>query len=84
VDDGGAGAGPADREAEIAAVCRAVSDLLQAQECLIETLSAQGLLDSRATGVLAAIDQLQAEMNEAERRAVAVRETPRAGHYLRR
>ena len=35
VDDVGETAGPADREAEIASVCRAVSDLLRAQEILL-------------------------------------------------
>jgi hypothetical protein len=84
VDDGGEQAGPADREAEIAAVCRAVGDLLRAQEILIETLSAQGLLDSRATGVLAAIDQLKAEANEARQRAAGARNIARAGHFLLR
>ncbi|MFI7542002.1 hypothetical protein [Actinoplanes sp. NPDC049599] len=69
MDDGGGAAGPADREAEIVSVCQAVSDLLQAQEILIETLRAQGMLDSRATGVLAAIDQLKAEAEHTRQRA---------------
>ena len=81
MDDGGETAVPAGRESEIASVCRAVSDLLQAQEVLIETLSARGLLDSRATGVLAAIDQLKAEAHEAQQRAGAPRATARAGHH---
>jgi hypothetical protein len=56
-------------EPEITSACRAVRNLLQAQENLIEVLSAQGMLDSRATGVLAAIDQLKAEADHAQQRA---------------
>jgi hypothetical protein len=84
VDDVGEAAVPTAREAEIASVCRAVSDLLQAQECLIESLSAQGMLDSRATGVLAAIDQLKAEAREAGQRAATTRNTARTGRYRHR
>jgi hypothetical protein len=84
VDDVGEQAAPPAREAEIASVCRAVGDLLQAQERLIESLSAQGMLDSRATGVLAAIDQLKAEAREAGQRAVTARDPARAGHHPHR
>jgi hypothetical protein len=80
VDDVGEGVGPTAREAEIASVCRAVHDLLQAQECLIETLGEHGLLDSRATGVLAAIDQLKAEAQAAEQRVAGAWRTARAEH----
>jgi hypothetical protein len=59
-------------EPEIASACRAVRNLLQAQESLIEVLSAQGMLDSRATGVLAAIDQLKAEAEHAQLRATDI------------
>jgi len=66
-----------DTEPEITSACRAVRNLLQAQESLIEVLSAQGMLDSRASGVLAAIDQLKAEAEHARQRAAG-----RAIHLL--
>jgi hypothetical protein len=73
VDDGGARAardGPGGTTGSgLGAVCQAVGDLLRAQECLIEGLRAQGLLDARASGVLAAIDQMLAVTDEAGRRA---------------
>ena len=73
MEDVGEPAGPAGCEADIASVCRAVSELLQAQESLIEALSARGMLDSRATGVLAAIDQLKAEARTATRGSARAR-----------
>jgi len=84
VDEAGERAGPTARETEIASVCRAVSDLLRAQECMLESLSASGMLDARATGVLAAIDQLTAEACEAEQRLASTWDTARAGHDLHR
>jgi hypothetical protein len=66
MDHVGADAGHEERDdtgPELAAVRRAVHDLLQAQESLIEALSARGMLDARAPGVLAAIDQLKAEIH---------------------
>ncbi|GAA3340690.1 hypothetical protein GCM10020358_29210 [Amorphoplanes nipponensis] len=73
MDDGGTRAardGPGGATSGgLGAVCQAVGELLRAQECLIESLRAQGLLDARASGVLAAIDQLLAETDDAARRA---------------
>ncbi|GIM63860.1 hypothetical protein Aau02nite_06790 [Amorphoplanes auranticolor] len=54
---------------ELSSLCRAVRDLLEAQERLIATLNARGMLDSRASGVLAALDQLKAEADETRRLA---------------
>ena len=54
---------------DLSSLCRAVCDLLEAQETLIAALDARGLLDSRASGVLAALDQLKAEADEARRLA---------------
>ncbi|RSM53729.1 hypothetical protein DMB66_38680 [Actinoplanes sp. ATCC 53533] len=67
--DGGTERSDGGAEPEITSACRAVRNLLQAQESLIEVLSAQGMLDDRATGVLAAIDQLKAEAEHARQRA---------------
>jgi len=51
---------------------------------MLESLSASGMLDARATGVLAAIDQLTAEAREAEQRLASTWDTARAGHDLHR
>ena len=84
---GGAGEGEpdgSDAEPEITSACRAVRDLLQAEECLIKLLGAQGMLDSRATGVLAAIDQLKAEAQRAQQRAAGSWAATRQGHPVGR
>jgi hypothetical protein len=52
---------------ELSLLCRAVRDLLEAQESLIAALDARGMLDSRASGVLAGLDQLKAETDETRR-----------------
>jgi hypothetical protein len=54
---------------ELSSLCHAVRDLLEAQERLISALNARGMLDSRASGVLAALDQLKAETDETRRLA---------------
>jgi hypothetical protein len=54
---------------ELSSLCRAVRDLLEAQERLIAALNARGVLDFRASGVLAALDQLKAETDETRRLA---------------
>ena len=66
-------------EPEITSACRAVRNLLEAQESLIEVLSAQGMLDSRATGVLAAIDQLKAKAEHAQQRSAGTWSAAQAG-----
>jgi len=71
-------------EPEITSACRAVRNLLQAQESLIEVLSAQGMLDDRATGVLAAIDQLKAKAEHAQQRAAGTWAASRRGHPVGR
>jgi hypothetical protein len=52
---------------DLDSLCRAVGDLVEAQQRLIETLSARGILDARASGMLARLDQLKAETDEARR-----------------
>ncbi|MGW4946557.1 hypothetical protein ACWEOZ_33790 [Actinoplanes sp. NPDC004185] len=54
---------------DLDALCRAVRDLVEAQQRLIEALSARGILDDRASGMLAHLDQLKAEADEARRLA---------------
>jgi len=54
---------------DLSSLCRAVRDLVEAQQTLIEALSARGLLDARASGMLARLDQLKAEADEARKLA---------------
>ena len=54
---------------ELSSLCRAVRDLVEAQQSLIEALSARGILDARASGMLARLDQLKAETDEARKLA---------------
>ena len=58
-----------DARPDIDALCRAVRDLIEAQQRLIGALSAQGILDARASGMLARLDQLKAEADEARKLA---------------
>lgn len=81
---GGDGRDGSDTEPEFTAACRAVRNLLQAQRTLIEALSTHGMLDARATGVLAAIDQLKAEAQQAHQRATDSRADSRQDHPVGR
>ncbi|MEU8615723.1 hypothetical protein AB0C29_47865 [Actinoplanes sp. NPDC048791] len=54
---------------DLSSLCRAVRDLVEAQQSLIEALSARGLLDARASGMLARLDQLKAEADETHKLA---------------
>jgi hypothetical protein len=54
---------------DLRSLCRAVRDLVEAQQALIKALTARGILDARASGMLARLDQLKAEADEARKLA---------------